>query len=274
MRIKGYGMSSGGFGDGNRSESFKKRHRIGQKIRGTVIKNIANGMAWVDLNGDRLLAQVATSHREGSTLFFQITALHPKIMLKELTDGHSGSSAPLGLATTFDTARILFEKQFKPEQRSLSQKNFFLQRNEFLHILTGNKELYTRYMDAVRCASTISTTLEPTGRGQVFYQPWLAPLCHRQVTVITQPKQSTSLRKILVEFDHAKMGMVCIEFLLKTPTLACTLKMQRPQHGAALKRYLSSKTYGGSTLKLHNISVAKLPQNAHGGIITALLFHS
>jgi len=265
----------GGFsGGGNRSDSFRSKHRLGQKIHGKLIKNIDENMAWVDFNGDRLLAQLATPHPEGSLLLFVIKQLHPNIILKELTTGHPGGAAALTLASAFDTARTLFENRFSTTRRSHQPIKPSLELTNFMMFLAADSDLFACYMDAVNCARSITNALKGKGRGLVVYQPWLAPKCRRQVTLTKNVGDQAGMTESIVEFDHSVMGMVRIEFLHKEATLAYKLRMQRPKHGPALMKYLTTKKRGGSDLKLQNLGVSKLPQSGHGGLIAELLFRT
>ncbi|WP_319543794.1 hypothetical protein [uncultured Pseudodesulfovibrio sp.] len=275
MRIKGYGSGTGNFGSGgSRSDLFRGKHRLGQKIHGKLIKNIADNMAWVDFNGDRLLAQLATPHPEGSLLLFIIKQLRPQIVLKEITTGYSEGANTLTLASAFDTARALFENRFTIKLRSNAPIRPLLTITDFMFFLAADAELFSCYMDAANCARSISDVLKKSKRGRVVYQPWLAPECRRQVTLVRNVGEQAGMTESIVEFDHNKMGMVRIELLHKDTTVAYKLKMQRPKHGSALLKYLSTKDYSATSLKLQSLGVTKLPQSGHGGIIAELLFRA
>lgn len=275
MRIKGYGSGTGGFsGSGGRSDSFRKKHHLGQKIRGKLIKNIAENMAWVDFNGDRLLAQLANPHPEGSLHLFIIKQLHPQIILKELTASHSSGINALNLASAFDTARILFENDFSTILKARSSIKPALSCIDFIKLLATETNLFARYMDAANCARSISNVLQDSDCGIVLYQPWLASESHRQITLVKKTDQHSKMAESIVEFDHPSMGLVRIEFLYKAKTVAYKLKMQRPQYRSSLMRFLSAKKYHGNDLNIQNLGISKLPPNGHGGILAELLFRT
>lgn len=91
MRIKGHGSSFSGFGGGERqserSERFRKAYRAGQKVRGTIAEWRSPGLAWVEIAGHRLLAQVAADATLGRERLFLIERLSPEIVLRELPGG-------------------------------------------------------------------------------------------------------------------------------------------------------------------------------------------
>ena len=93
MRIRGNGASFGDSGArrGNeRSERFRRAHRPGQKVRGTILEWRTEELAWVDIDGHGLLAQVSRHSPLGRERTFLILRLTPEIMLRELTDRPDG----------------------------------------------------------------------------------------------------------------------------------------------------------------------------------------
>ncbi|MBI4803937.1 MAG: hypothetical protein HY795_01740 [Desulfovibrio sp.] len=94
MRIRGRGSSSFGSGgqhrESERSERFRKAHRVGQKVSGTIQQWDESGLAWVQIDGHRLLAQVSQDSNLGLERAFLVVSLSPDIVLKEITGKHSG----------------------------------------------------------------------------------------------------------------------------------------------------------------------------------------
>lgn len=94
MRIRGQGSSFSGFGgqrqESERSERFRKAHRVGQKVRGTVQEWQSPGLAWVEIDGQRLLAQVSQDASLGRERLFLVLKLSPEIVLRELSGKPSG----------------------------------------------------------------------------------------------------------------------------------------------------------------------------------------
>jgi hypothetical protein len=94
MRIRGHGSSFSGFGgqqrDSQRSERFRKAHRPGQKVRGVILEWQSDDLAWVEIDGHRLLAQVARNSALGLERAFLVVRLDPEIVLKEISAKASG----------------------------------------------------------------------------------------------------------------------------------------------------------------------------------------
>ena len=94
MRIRGQGTSFSGHGSGQRdsgrAEQFRKAHRAGQKVRGMVMQWHSDSLAWVEIDGHRLLARVSRDSALGRERRFLIESLDPEIVLRELRGGSRG----------------------------------------------------------------------------------------------------------------------------------------------------------------------------------------
>ena len=271
MRIRNSGTGFRGFGGGeSRSDSFRKKHKRGQKVRGKLLNRISDDMAWVSIDGDKLLAQIQPAHQEGAHLTFIVKQLTPDIILKEVFEFSSGNANALDMASSFDTARTLFENKFRPIQHTLNAANAPSRLGKFIELLASTPALHTTFKDAVICAQTISANLD----GRMLYQPWLVPEGRRQTTFIRSfTKQDTNpLIETIVEFEHSKWGLVQVEFLYKKPKVGYKLKLQNPAQSNSLLHYLTARSYPGLTTKIECLGVKKLPQNKHGGILSELIF--
>lgn len=271
MKIRNSGSSYGSFGNGqSRSDSFRRKHRLGQKVRGILLKNIPDGMAWVSIGDDKLLAQLNSAHPEGARLSFVIKQLSPDIILKEIFETGQATGNTIGIASSFDTARTLFENKFHHELQS----TFVSGATEFTQLLSSKSKLYAAFKDTQQCLSVISEALENAQIGQVLYQPWLTPTSRRQLTFIKHFNSSTTqLLEAIVEFEHTVWGNARVEFLFKNSHAGYKLKAQHLSHADQLKSYLAAS----STLISESsecLGIAKLPPTAHGGILTELLFRS
>ena len=272
MRIRGSGKDTSGFsGNWSRSDSFKRKHRLGQRVRGVLIKNIPDDMAWVEIDGDRLLAQLTIAHPEGARLSFTIEQLTPNIILKELKgDRHNDGPNVVGQASSFDTARALFEARFIPLIRDSRLPKPYMTSEDFFTLLGTSRELHARYADAVQCAIALTGCLG-NEQERFLYQPWLAPETRRQVTFIRQ-SPGTDLTEVIVEFDHPDMGLVRAEFLHKADRAICKIRMQHMTHSKALMQYLSTRSHPDLSMKTDPPGITKLPQRNHGGIVAERLF--
>jgi len=275
MHIRGSGTGGGSSGGGkNRPDSFRQKHRQGQKVRGTLLKRVSNDMAWVSIDGDNLLAQLQSTHREGTRLTFIIQQLVPDIILKEIFERDSVGTNALGLATAFDASRTLFENKIRSIQQGMSAAQTTSRLSHFLELLANNAALYTAFKDATNCAQAISAHLGTSNAGRILYQPWLVPEGRRQTTFIRSfPSQEKNpLIETIIEFEHMDLGVVRTEFLYKKPKAAYKLKVQHPGRNKSLLKHLTVHTHPGLAAETKCLGVTKLPQSEHGGILTELMF--
>jgi hypothetical protein len=230
-------------------------------------------MAWVDIDGDRLLAQLESHRPEGSRLLFLVQQLVPQIVLKELTgEGHGNQANALSRVSDFDSARTLFENKFRPALERAGFHGTPLPLHDFLTLLAASTPLYAAYQDAANCAEPLSKALQEADKGSLCYQPWLAPTGRRQVTLVRHARSESQLTEILIEFDHSRMGLARLQFLQKADTLSCRAQLQHPEHGRALSRYLDSRKHPDIPFQIQHLGVAKLPRTSHSGILAELLF--
>jgi hypothetical protein len=273
VRVSGSGTGGSFNGGGSRSDRFRSRHRPGQKVRGVLVKNLPDSMAWVDIDGERLLAQLETARPEGSRLLFLIQQLVPQIVLKELTgEAHGNAATALSRVSDFDSARTLFENRLRPALKQSGRYGHPLPLPDFLSLLAGNLLLHAAYQDAAHCALPLSEALLEADKGVLRYQPWLAPTGRRQASLVRHARDGARLTEILFEFDHMRMGLTRVQFLRKDETLSCRVQLQHPEHAAALSRYLDTRKRPGTPFQIQHLGVAKLPRTSHSGILAELLF--
>lgn len=275
MRISGSGTGGSYNGGGSRSDRFRNRHRPGQKVRGVLVKNLPDSMAWVDIDGERLLAQLESPHPEGCQLLFLVQQLVPRIILKELTGGgHGNAASALTVVSDFDSARTLFENRFRPALKQAGRHGRPLPLSDFLALLAANPPLHAAYQDAANCARPLSRKLRDADKGALVYQPWLAPNCLRQGTIVKRAHDGSHLTEALIEFDHARMGLTRVRFLCKADILSFRVQLQHPEHAQALSSYLDARKHTGDPFHIQLLGIAKLSRTSHGGILAELLFQT
>jgi len=112
MRISGFGSGYDRQPDGerDRAAAFRARHSIGQRVRGSILRRDPNGLYWVRVGGEELLARLEVPADPGDELWFIVRALTPEIMLQALAHGQAAADLP-GLLQRFRAAREVFEQQ-------------------------------------------------------------------------------------------------------------------------------------------------------------------
>lgn len=119
MRIRDTGSHSSFSGqpDRDRAEAFRRKRRVGERVRGRVLGPAPSGLAWVDVQGQALLARLEPLPGPDEILLFEITALSPDIVLRRLdlaTDPAAGLD-PAQAAGLAGCARTLAEARTRLE---------------------------------------------------------------------------------------------------------------------------------------------------------------
>jgi hypothetical protein len=270
MRVRGSGSGFLGFGSGDkeRSDAFKKGRRPGQKVRGRLIKKVSNDTAWVDIEGHKLLAQIKTNAQEGAQITFLIQQLQPNIILKTIFEPSSSGVSALNLASSFDTARTLFENHFRDHTKEMAATPSNLRKKTFVALLRANKDLFNAFLDAVNCARTIGSTVGLT-KCHLCYMPWMLPTGRRHVTLT---RTRGDFMESIFESDLPNIGMVRAEFLTNGNGISYKLFLQHKSKAADLKRYIATRDRSSFLGTLQCLDIAQLPQRHHGGIIAGLIF--
>ncbi len=271
MRIRDSGFGFLGFGGGgSRSDAFKKGRRPGQKVRGKLLKWISDDMAWVEIDGHKLLAQLQSKPPVGSHLTFIINQLHPKILLKEVFGVSRGETETLSFARNFESARTLFENQFRPHISTFKDKDPAHWKQHFLFLLKSNNKLLSTYLDTARSLQAFSESRQASKQEYPFYAPWLIPPSRRQLGILRPQAAHSTLTESIVEFDLEKLGMVRAEFLFQNPQISYRLKLQHPSKIKTLQQHLLNML--GEQAQC--LGVGPLPQREHGGILAELMVTS
>jgi hypothetical protein len=184
MRITGYG--AGGFGgqqpQRDRAAAFRARHSIGQRVKGRILRREPNGLHWVLVGGEELLARLEVNANEGDELMFVVRALTPEIMLQALPPGVDAIDLP-GLVQRFRAAREVFETQnasIFSLLRVLPAEG--AKRRDALSDALRQHPEAGRQFDKIRdYLAQINAAIAAGGAAnQAMYEPWATPGLRRQ----------------------------------------------------------------------------------------------
>ncbi|WP_319467190.1 hypothetical protein [uncultured Pseudodesulfovibrio sp.] len=270
MRIRGSGSGFQGFGKGrDRSDSFRKGRKKGQKVRGILLKWISKDMAWVNIDGHKLLANLHSPAPEGTHLTFIIRQLSPEIILKAIFEPSAAKQGPLDLIKTFDTSRTLFENKFR-----LLANYGGNSLHGFMDWLIDTPEAFVMYSDVVSCINQINRSMDHEKNWQLLYAPWMLPEGRRHIAAIYQKNSSSTeqFTELHYECELAQLGMVRIEFLHKSPDAGYRLKTQYSARTQELKQYLKSRSYPNLTAPPECLGISRLSPREHGGLLSEIIF--
>ncbi len=189
MRISGYG--SGGSGGSSsrdaaaRRKAFRKQRRVGDVVHGRLLRAESDELAWVDVEGQELLAAIPSPPAPGTRLIFLVKQLEPDIVLQHIPSGQ-GQVVRLDALSSFWTSRANLECAVA-EGFSVENENSPAHRQEaFTRWLRQNPaaaECFSRYSKAVEI---LNAQLQAAGAGRLLAMPWLLPEARDQELLLTK----------------------------------------------------------------------------------------
>ncbi len=265
MRIGGYGSGFGGYGDGGqeRGQLFRKRHRVGDRLRGVMLRWEAEGLAWVNVEGQELLAEIATRPEPGQYLYFLVRSLVPEIVLQEILPASVGAQAAFpDLARTFWSARTRFESSLRNRELRWPGKNAAERKTAFFSLLAQDTHLALEFAALLGPLSWLNLGLKARGAGRIYYLPWLLhePLACELLATGRQ-LASGSVTELALGFDHLDMGHCELQVLLQGKRAGVRLLAEHPDKCLA-------KIPDTPGLQWHGVS--SLP-HGHTNVLSALL---
>ena len=182
MRVNRYGSGYGGPGGGSGGDSraraarFRRRYRVGQALRGELLRHDPSGLAWVAIDSVPLLARLESSPRIGQTLHFQVVSLYPEIVLRELSPDAAPDRGPVlpGLIRSFQAARLAFERAASglPPFSPAPNRD---RRGAFLDHVGVDAEASGSLAECLALVAAINAELARSGSARFHYPPWLVP---------------------------------------------------------------------------------------------------
>lgn len=191
------------FSDRNqRIATFRSSHRIGQIVRGRVLRRDPDGFYWLRIEGNELLADLGEAVPEGSLHAFRIEALDPAVILKHLPQASSSS----GPGLLHETAALFAEYKrshgnskaaLSPEHPQLSEeKNRLLElENHINTMLFSDRAGFFRWLPQLfpetggaECLAIPSTEPSPDAAAPALWQLVVdfepAPARHGQARIL------------------------------------------------------------------------------------------
>lgn len=184
-----------------RTEAFRKAHRVGQQVRGTMIRWEGPGLGWVEIAGHWLLAALGGQAAPGQVLDFEITQLAPDIVLRQL--GQPGAGAEGGVAAAcheLSMARARLEDSDVWRQAAALGG-----REEFLQALADDPEALDKIAQVAALQEEVNEGLG--GRARFGYAPWLIPGARRvELLVLSGSGPETDNPDMLLGLEMPNLG--------------------------------------------------------------------
>ncbi len=181
MRISGYGA---GGGDSPRSrqgeerrQAFRRRHRVGERLQGTLLRWESPGLAWIRVAGHELLAWISDAPEPGQPLWFLVRELFPELVLQQL--GQSEAPGP-GLSECLQ-AWLEARRHFLPLVEGLGVPGGLspaAREQAWVSGLASRPEAGPALARVLECLGALNRVLESNRLGRLLYLPWLLDGAH------------------------------------------------------------------------------------------------
>lgn len=278
MRISGRG-SSGGFGspsERDRGRAFRRRHRVGERLSGRILRHEAEGLAWVDFQGIELLARIESRHEPGTALLFQVLRLEPDILLQELAVARAHGDPLVPAVDGFWLARSHFETRAgalltpndPPPAPDARKRAFFA-------ALDGDQELAAAWKALETTREAASALTAARGAGRLDYRPWLLPgarsgemLFRERPRVSPPPGEPATLAESAFSFSYPRAGQCEVLLWTSGSRASARLHVEHPEAADALVTALSTLAFPGLDAEF---TPTPLPLSARAGLLAPLL---
>lgn len=247
-----------------RQQAFRKRHRVGQRLRARLLRHEAQGLAWVLIDGQELLARINQAPPPGSPLVFLIQELEPEIQLKDVTPAFQPATPLAARVAGFAASRARFEA-LRQSPSSASDRDG-ARRSRFLADLAGQPEARSAFLRAAEAAGLLAGELAAGGTGRFLWLPWLpARATEHELLLLTTPGGLTEAR---LGFRHHSAGRVQVRVLFKPPRAGFRFFLERLEQ--ALAPDLARDWTDGAT-RAECLGLERLAAGDRGGVLAGLL---
>jgi len=270
MRISGYGSGFGQSTDSrDRAAAFRARHSIGQRVKGRILRRDPNGLYWVQVGGEELLARLEVQADPGDQLMFIVRALTPEITLQALREGMDAGDLP-GLVQRFRSAREVFETQASALLALLAAlpPQVGLRREAFAQAMERHPEDAARLAKTLHLLEQINASVPTDKQARGLYLPWLTPALRRQ-EMVRRPKADNGL-----ELRFSALSTECADVearLITAPDSArLNLYAAQPERSGPFQVECTALVRDAFSLEPELLGPTRLKPNPLGGVLGEL----
>ncbi|GFM38175.1 hypothetical protein [Desulfovibrio psychrotolerans] len=258
---------------GNRAAAFRRAHRPGQVLRGRMLRFVRGTMAWVNVAGHELLAELHTRPEPGVPLHFLVEQTVPDILLRELDPEEARHyqahppRTPQDIARDYLTARdaldaLLHQRLWPlapagdtPHAASASQS-----KADFSAFIAQDAEALAAFTLVQRHRLTVNRLLAERNSGELYHLPWLLPLA-RGVELLRAQGEHGVLR-LTIGAVLPRLGRTLVQALAGSEKLAYRLFLE---HAEASR---PAGGQGNGAPQAHNLPSAQPPPDVRGATAT------
>ncbi|SIO38215.1 hypothetical protein [Halodesulfovibrio marinisediminis] len=180
----------------SRGAIFKRKVKVGQLLKGRMLRVEQEGLAWVLIGDMELLAQVETMPEPGQWMEFLILSLEPSILLRQLQHGTDprGSFFLRDYIRSYLTERdkldtllsnSLWNALTTPENEPIATY-----RSALINFLTCTSAALDQFTRVMRLHSSVQQMITASGHGTFQYIPWLMPSGRGVELLISKPENN------------------------------------------------------------------------------------
>lgn len=180
----------------SRGAIFKRKVKVGQLLKGRILRIEQEGFAWVLIGDMELLAQVENMPETGQSLEFLVLSLEPSIMLRQLQHG----TDPRGSIFLHDYLRSYLTERDKLDtvlSHSLwdslniaDDEPFTAYRAALINFLAQSPTALDQFTRVMRLHSSVQQMITASNHGTFHYMPWLMPSAKGVELLISTPENN------------------------------------------------------------------------------------
>lgn len=261
----------------DRTTAFRNRYRVGERLRGRLLRFEGPGLAWVAIDREPLLARIESSPPPGSELHFQVASLYPEIVLRELGAGtRAGGPPPAVLLQQLGAARGAFEDTARDLLASLRGLALAAARREaFRAGLPADPAATLSFLDLLLATARINAWLGNASL-RLLCLPWLAPHARDLELVVRRAagpgrSKAAPLDEALCSCTLARLGRIKVQALHRPGRTAFRLFLDRPTSIGRVREIVERHLAGILPAGAECLGVDELPPEARAGVLAELL---
>ena len=255
----------------DRAAAFRRRHRVGERVRGRLVRFEAPGLAWVVFDREPLLARIESSPPAGANLHFLVTSLYPEIVLKELRPGQAPApTPPARLLQQLHAARAGFGEAARGLLAALDAiPEPPGRRAAFQAGLAANPEAAEAWLALLLAAARINVRLAPGGF-RLACLPWLAPRAE-EFELVARTATAAPLGEVLCSCLLPRLGRLKVQALHRRGRVAFRLALDEPVDLGRVRGIVRERLAAIMPADAECLAVEPLPPEARAGVLAELL---
>ncbi|NJB67055.1 hypothetical protein GGQ74_000695 [Desulfobaculum xiamenense] len=275
MRIGGYGGNGSGDGSGrdrNRADTFRGRHRLGERLSGRLIAYERPGLARIDFQGLELTARIESTPLPlpGQFVLFRVLRLVPEIVLQELGVSDGGNDPLFAALHAFWAARATLESRTHALRADIAAQNTTLseRHDAWLDGVSRTTDIGDAWAAIAHALAALNALLTSRGPWRADYQPWLLPEALSSEILLDSALMRGEGGEAGFSFSLPDEGQCEIRIYAAPPRATCRLSMEHPAPSPRLHQAALDLVPAGLAASV--LPPQPLPQDAHAGVLARL----